>query len=234
MRINGFTQIKAFYSWTFENQDKRVKPQHVSLYLFLLNQNNRNNWIEWFKCPFDLAMTGSCISSKKTYYKCLNELDEWGLIQYKKGSNNWKAPLIKLEVLKDTSTVPQSEPLQEQLVEQVDEQLDEQLSTHKYKPTTNNNKTDNVEPQKETLYNIDKLIKFYLSDNKLCNAFISNKENKIKDKQHLGKRLQEFKVNLTEHGRHSETWKEFTTYFRNWNKLKKKTNNGSRPPKPVF
>ena len=25
MRINGFTQIKAFYSWTFSNQDKRVK-----------------------------------------------------------------------------------------------------------------------------------------------------------------------------------------------------------------
>ena len=100
MRINGFTQIKAFYSWTFDNQDKQIKPHHISLYLFLLNQNNRANWIEWFKCPYDLAMTGSCIGSKKTYYKCLNELEEWKLIEYKRGLNEWKAPLIKLEVLK--------------------------------------------------------------------------------------------------------------------------------------
>lgn len=109
-RINGFEQIKGFYSWTFENQDLGVKPQHVSIYLFLINQNNRNNWIEWFKLPFDLAMAGSCISSKKTYYACLADLQKWKLIQYKPGVNNWKAPLIKLEVLKDTSTVPQSEP----------------------------------------------------------------------------------------------------------------------------
>ena len=110
MRINGFEQIKGFYSWVFANQDKDIKPQHTSLYVFLLNQNNRNNWIEWFKCPYDLAMAGSCISSKKTYYKCLTDLNEWGLIGYKAGVNTWKSPLIKLEVLKDTSTVPQSEP----------------------------------------------------------------------------------------------------------------------------
>lgn len=110
MRINGFEQIKAFYSWAFENQHKGIKPQHMSLYLFLINQNNRNNWIEWFKVPYDLAMAGSCISSKKTYYACLDDLVKWKLIKYEKGVNNWKAPLIKLEVLKDTSTVPQSEP----------------------------------------------------------------------------------------------------------------------------
>lgn len=109
-RINGFEQIKGFYSWAFENQDLGVKPQHVSIYLFLVNQNNRNSWVEWFKVPFDLGMAGSCISSKKTYYACIADLQKWNLIQYQPGVNNWKAPLIKLEVLKDTSTVPQSEP----------------------------------------------------------------------------------------------------------------------------
>lgn len=110
MRINGFEQIKGFYSWVFNNQDKNIKAHHISLYIFMVNQNNRNNWIEWFKMPFDLSMTGSCISSKKTYYNCLSDLMDWGLIEYKKGVNNWKAPLVRLEVLKDTSTVPQSEP----------------------------------------------------------------------------------------------------------------------------
>ena len=110
MRINGFTQIKGFYSWVFENQDKNIRSTHISLYMFLVNQNNRNSWVEWFKCPFDLAMGGSGVSNKKTYYTTLKDLQEWKLIQYQKGINNYKAPLIKLEVLFDTSTVPQSEP----------------------------------------------------------------------------------------------------------------------------
>lgn len=117
MRINGFEQIKAFYSWVFENQDKHIRTSHISLYMFLLNQNNRNNWVEWFKCPFDLAMCGSGITNKKTYYNTLLELQDFNLITYKKGVNNYKAPLIRIEVLFDTSTVPQCEPqLQPQVI----------------------------------------------------------------------------------------------------------------------
>lgn len=111
MRINGFEQIKGFYSWVFNNQEKNIRTTHISLYMFLVNQNNRNNWIEWFKCPYDLAMTGSGITNKTTYYSSLNDLQDWGLIKYKKGINSYKAPIIKIEVLFDTSTVPLSEPL---------------------------------------------------------------------------------------------------------------------------
>lgn len=114
LRINGFDQIKFFYSIVFE-QRYEIKPQHISLYIFFINQNNRNNWVEWFKCPYDLAMAGSCIGSKKTYYTCLHDLKEWGFIDYEKGTNEWKSPKIKVEVLKCTSaytsSVPQGEPL---------------------------------------------------------------------------------------------------------------------------
>lgn len=146
-RINGFEQIKAFYSWVFNNADKRITPQHISLYLFLINQGNRNNWVEWFKVPYDLGMTGACIGNKKTYYKCLADLSEWSMIQYEKGVNEWKAPLIKLEVLKctatDTATVPLPEPLP---IPQVIP-LPIPLPTHIYKLLTNNLKliTDNIE-----------------------------------------------------------------------------------------
>jgi len=118
MRINGFEQIKAFYSWVFNNPDK-VRPTHISLYLFLWNQGNRANWVEWFKCPYDLAMQGACIGNKGTYYRCLDELQSYGLIIYKKGINNHKAPLINLirlyksEPLPEQVTVPQSEPQSE-------------------------------------------------------------------------------------------------------------------------
>lgn len=109
MRINGFEQIKGFYSWVFNNQELGIKPQHCSLYVFLINQNNRNNWVEWFKCPLDLAMAGSCITSKKTYYQCLKDLTQWNLIEYTQGVNNWKAPVIKIKPLKDGLNVPVSE-----------------------------------------------------------------------------------------------------------------------------
>lgn len=114
MRINGFEQIKGFYSWLFDNQDKSIKPHHIALYMFLINQNNRNNWAEWFKCPFDIGMAGSGIGSKKTYYRCLDELAEWDLLEYQKGVNEWKAAKIKLVVLRDNQNVPSSEVVMEE------------------------------------------------------------------------------------------------------------------------
>jgi hypothetical protein len=117
-RIEIHTQIKAFYSIVF-NEEFEFRPTHVSLYMFFLNQNNRNMWVEWFKCPFDLAMQGACINSKTTYYAILDDLVKFKLIEYRKGLNNFKAPHIKIipltvpkiDTLTDTVTVPQSEPL---------------------------------------------------------------------------------------------------------------------------
>ena len=110
-RINGFKQIEAFYSIVFSGKYE-LSPQHISLYMFLLNQNNRANWVEWFKCPYDLAMNGAMIGSKKTYYKCLTELKEWGLIGYIAGENQFKAPKISLLRL---DNAPQCEPASEPL-----------------------------------------------------------------------------------------------------------------------
>jgi len=139
-RINGFEQIKAFYSWVFNNQDKDIKPSHISLYLFLINQANRNNWVEWFKCPYDLGMHGSCIGSKSTYYSNLSDLQNFNLIKYREGINSFKAPLISIiklyknEPLTEQVPVPLSEPLTEQVPVQVTGQLPE----HIYKLITNN------------------------------------------------------------------------------------------------
>ncbi len=128
-RINIFEQLQSYYSFVFENQDK-VRQSHTALYAFLLNQNNRNNWSEWFKCPFDLAMAGACIGSKSTYYKCLNDLQDWKLIKWRKGENSFKAPQICILVLSKSEplTVPLSEPLSEPLHEPLTVPLSEQLS----------------------------------------------------------------------------------------------------------
>lgn len=144
MRIDGFLQIKAFYSWVFNNPDK-VRPTHISLYLFLWNQGNRANWVEWFKCPYDLAMQGACIGNKGTYYRCLDDLQTFGLIHYKKGLNLHKAPQINLVKLYDC--VPLTEQVTVPLSEPQGVPLTEQLPVHIYKLITSNKKLviDNLE-----------------------------------------------------------------------------------------
>lgn len=94
-RINFFQQLKAFYEQVWHG-DKEFTPYHVSLYFFLVNQNNRNEWAKWFKVSFDLGMKGSCIGSKTTYYKALKNLCEWGYIEYTEGANAWKTPSISI------------------------------------------------------------------------------------------------------------------------------------------
>lgn len=137
-RINGFRQIERFYSIVYSGKHE-IRTQHVSLYMFLLNQNNRSNWSEWFKCPFDLAMAGACIGSKQTYYNSLHDLKEWNLIDYIPGENNWKSPKISLICLSknEPQHVPQCEPMDEQLHEQVTIQLPEQVNEPIYKLITN-------------------------------------------------------------------------------------------------
>ena len=158
MRINGFEQIKAFYSWVFNNPDK-VRPTHISLYLFLWNQGNRANWVEWFKCPYDLAMQGACIGNKGTYYRCLDDLQTYKLIKYNKGLNNYKAPQIHLIKLYDNEQLTEqvTVPLSEQLTEQLTEPLTELLTGNIYKLVTDNYKLVNN--------NLDKWIKDYKIDN---------------------------------------------------------------------
>jgi hypothetical protein len=146
--MNGFEQIKSFYSWVFNNPDK-VRPTHISLYLFLLNQNNRAMWVEWFKCPYDLAMQGACIGNKNTYYKCLDDLQANNLIEYKKGINNYKAPMIRLiqlydiEPLTEQVTVPLCGKLTEQVTVPHTEPLTELLNKNIYKLITDNYKLVN-------------------------------------------------------------------------------------------
>lgn len=156
--MNGFEQIKSFYSWVFNNPDK-VRPTHISLYIFLVNQNNRSMWVEWFKCPYDLAMQGAAINSKNTYYKTLKELQEFGLIEYEKGINDFKAPKIKIisisrvpknDTLTGNVSVPLSEPLFDNLSDNLSaphtEPLSVLLSKNTYKLITNNYKliNDNI------------------------------------------------------------------------------------------
>jgi len=192
-RIEMHGQIKAFYSIVFNNTHD-IRTTHVSLYIFLLNQNNRNNWVEWFKCPYDLAMQGACISSRTTYYSILHDLSDFNLIEYKKGINNFKAPMIKIIPL----TLPKFEQLTEQLTEQVTVPLSEQqtvpLSVPQTVPLSGNILrliTDNLKPITDNYAIFEKFVLDLSKPNITYNEFIdkfnllrkskfSNKDNKAK------------------------------------------------------
>ena len=107
-------------------------------------------------------MAGSCIGSKSTYYKCLDDLQVWGFIEYEKGINEWKAPKIKIEVLNctatDTATVPASEPVPIPL----------EVTYINNKPTTENQKP------------LDAYSLFVQKFNEVREAKYSNKDQKAK------------------------------------------------------
>lgn len=98
-------QSEAFFNWIMDNQDKDIRTHHISIYQFLHSQHQKQGFVEWFRCPFELAMAGAGIGSKKTYYKCLDDLTAWNLISYRKGVNEWRVSLFKIMPLPPEDTV---------------------------------------------------------------------------------------------------------------------------------
>ena len=63
--------------------------------MFLLSENKKYQWSEWFPCRSDKAIKLSH-NSKETYYSCIKDLIDWGLIEYKKGLNGHNTPIVKI------------------------------------------------------------------------------------------------------------------------------------------
>jgi len=77
------------------------------------------------------------------------------------------------------------------------------------------NKENNVVEKENTLHDVETLKKHYLSKERVLNAVINDKQNKVKDLQDLKYKLDLHCKDLTQQGRYSEKWLEFTKYFIN-------------------
>lgn len=146
--------------------------------------------------------------SKFAYISQTNSIDS----QVKGYEDKTKTKLNPLEIVFLPPTEGVILPPTEQVEEKVEEKEKEEVE---------------VKLDSDSLYNIDKLQEFYLSNEKVVNAIIDNKINNIKNKEHLISRLKEFKVILTQQGRLSEKYGEYTRYFIAWNRkapLKQITN----------
>ncbi len=77
-------------------QDNRLNPSHVSLYMALFKLWNSNRFVEVFYIHRDEVMQFSKIGSKTTYHRCIKELSNWNYIIYLPSHNPFKGSQIKL------------------------------------------------------------------------------------------------------------------------------------------
>lgn len=91
--MNGYSLSKDFFEFSFENNDI-VRPTHIAVYFWLIDLNNRLNWVDKFNVPSYYAMQSCCISSYNTYKKVLDDLESWGFVEVVKKSKNGSSPLV--------------------------------------------------------------------------------------------------------------------------------------------
>ncbi|CAL2056088.1 DUF4373 domain-containing protein [Tenacibaculum sp. 190524A05c] len=75
---------------------------------------------------------------------------------------------------------------------------------------------ENVPITSNVIRPIEELAQEYLGNERLCNAVINNKKNRIKDLAHLKNRIEEFVETLEERNTFVKTEEDFASHFRNW------------------
>ncbi|MCB7481594.1 hypothetical protein [Christiangramia sediminis] len=94
--MNGYEFSKAWFDFSFANSGK-VKPVHTAIFFFAIERCNRLGWKSEFGFPTDLAMEVLGIKNYKTYSKALQDLVDWGFVQWiQKSRNQYTANVIAL------------------------------------------------------------------------------------------------------------------------------------------
>lgn len=89
----------------FSNGQPDVKPQHRSLYYFLLGYARRRGNVPRFMLPNEVGMHGSRILGRTAYRAALKALAGWGFITYTPGANRYKTPVLKLHIWQPSAGV---------------------------------------------------------------------------------------------------------------------------------
>lgn len=94
-----YPEIMNFFSAIQE--DNRISPVHISLFMAIVQHWNNNNCISPF-CVFskDLMQLAK-ISGVATYHRSIKELHEYGYIQYQPSYNHFIGSSISLPATKN-------------------------------------------------------------------------------------------------------------------------------------
>jgi hypothetical protein len=92
--MNYIFHLTGFYGKIQE--DNRLNPTHISLYLALFQFWNLNRFRNPISISRNEMMKLSKISAFGTYHKCIKELQEFGYIEYIPSFNPYKGSLVNL------------------------------------------------------------------------------------------------------------------------------------------
>jgi len=94
--LNSYNLSRAWFDFCFENPEM-IKPNHIAIYFFAIENCNRLGWKKKFALPTTMAKEAIGIKSYNTYISALNDLIEWGFIKMiQKSTNQFSANIIAL------------------------------------------------------------------------------------------------------------------------------------------
>lgn len=88
----------------FSHAELEVKPQHRSLYYFIIGYARRRGGLLKFQLPHESGMAGAGIGNWKTYNDAMLALHTWGFIVYTPGANRFKTPVVELQFRSSTDS----------------------------------------------------------------------------------------------------------------------------------
>jgi hypothetical protein len=92
--VNYISQLSAVMSKFSE--DDRLNTAHVSLYIALFQFWNLNRFENPISINRSEVMRVSKIGSKTTYHRCINDLNDWGYLEYIPSKNPMKGSTINM------------------------------------------------------------------------------------------------------------------------------------------
>lgn len=92
--MNYIRHLTGFYDKI--QQDDRLNPTHISLYLALFQFWNLNHFQNPISISRNEMMRLSKISALGTYHKCIKQLHDFGYIEYLPSFNPYKGSLVNL------------------------------------------------------------------------------------------------------------------------------------------
>jgi hypothetical protein len=94
MEVNYIQHLNAVFK-SFQ-EDSRLNPTHISLYLALFQLWNHHRFRESFHVNREDVMKLSKIGSKSTYHRCVKELNHYKYLIYEPSHNPFKGSKIKM------------------------------------------------------------------------------------------------------------------------------------------
>lgn len=78
------------------HKDSNLNPTHISLYMALFQEWNKNRFADQFSVSRSQLMKTAKIGSKSTYHRCISNLDEWKYISYHPSRNPHKGSEVQM------------------------------------------------------------------------------------------------------------------------------------------